>query len=126
MILSPLRPWLLGALALLTLTSIYQVFNSTNELQQARETIRRTQTELSQVQDSLAQTQARLQRMLQEVRRSERVLGQVREQVATADQQYRAQRVDDAQERNGLLKQWQYQAARRQALRREAQTFSIE
>ena len=115
-----------GLVVLLMLASLYQAFSAASELQQALDTIRHVQFDLSVARDSLVQARAQINRMVREISRSQQELRIIREQVQTAGLRYEQQQGQGTQEREVLHARWRTQEALRQGLQQEAQKFSVE
>ena len=115
-----------GLILILTAVSLYRAFSTASELQQALETIRHVQVDLSAARDSLTQARAKVMLMMQEISHRQQELHRLREQTQRADLRHKAQGELETQKRDRLFAQWRIQEASRRALHREAQKFPFE
>ena len=107
----------------LAITSLYQAWSASGELEQ---TLQRAERELAVARDSLSQAQVQIDYMVQEIGNSQRALRVISEQVRQAHLEHKAQRVADAQRRRSLQQQWQAEQEARRALQEVAQQYAVE
>lgn len=119
------RRVLLGAVALLTLTSVYQVVTNRGELARVRATLVQAQYQLRMTRDSLSAARQRVAQLQKDVAAGQHQLHDIRTRVQAAHREYVRWQAEEAPVRPPSEHAEAYRR-RRQSLRQAAQRWSIE